>query len=258
MTHQVPESLISTGTGDLLQPPSLSNSTLLPPPAATIDGAQLHAPSVIAGPTDISTSPVTRFSNYSVRRSSGSAGTPVRSRRESPIQNIPPRVHEGSTNQSPLGTTSTTDPSPSLNASQSPFGDLVLSPPECLIDFAAISEYIIPRSSLSHRLVTCNTERHKIPGFPCVVKNSSYDRNEFRWNLCFVFNRGGGRNMRAGLYSTRDRRDSWDEEGANFSERQEGDGEGEVDLSAFESVVRKCGRILRGCEVRLAQSLACS
>jgi hypothetical protein len=54
----------------------------------------------------------------------------------------------------------------------------------------------------------------------------------------------------------RDHRDSWDEEGGHFHEHHNPDEEGEVDLSAFESVVRKCGRILRGCEVRVTQSLS--
>ncbi len=51
-------------------------------------------------------------------------------------------------------------------------------------------------------------------GFPSLIagEGGRYDRNEFMWNLCFVF-----------------------EKGSSFE--------------AFEPVVRKCGRILRSAEV---------
>ncbi len=78
------------------------------------------------------------------------------------------------------------------------------------------------------------------------MRNAKYDRNEFRWNLCFVFNRRGGRDVKAGWYNnTRE----WDDE------VRRGNNLGEVDLSAFESVVRKCGRILRGCEVSVGREV---
>jgi hypothetical protein len=228
VTYQVPESLISTGANDVLPPPSLSSSAILPTPAND------HSYSTL-GLTDGSTSPLIRFNGSSLRQSSGSIGTPSRSRRESPVQNIPPRFQEGWSSASPLGTISR---SPSIYPTLSPFPEAPFSPPTCLIDFPAISEYIIPRQSLTHRLVTCTTDRHKILGFPCVVRNAEYDRNEFRWNLCFVFNRSGGRDLEAGMLN----RETDDE-------MRKRPNQGEVDLSAFESVVRKCGRILRGCEV---------
>ncbi|KAJ9100019.1 hypothetical protein QFC19_005837 [Naganishia cerealis] len=62
--------------------------------------------------------------------------------------------------------------------------------PQTLLDFSQISEYIIGKSALKHRLVT----------------------NQFIWNLAFVFDRRS-------------------------------------DLSGFEPVVRKCGRIFRACEL---------
>lgn len=83
-----------------------------------------------------------------------------------------------------------------------------------LLDFSQISEYIIGKSALKHRLVTCTLGRHRILSFPCVIEDERYPRNQFIWNVAFVFDRAS-------------------------------------DLSAFEPVVRKCGRIFRACEVRL-------
>ncbi|GHJ86165.1 hypothetical protein NliqN6_2567 [Naganishia liquefaciens] len=81
-----------------------------------------------------------------------------------------------------------------------------------LLDFSQISEYIIGKSALKHRLVTCTLGRHRILSFPCVIEDERYPRNQFIWNVAFVFDRAS-------------------------------------DLSAFEPVVRKCGRIFRACEL---------
>ena len=88
-----------------------------------------------------------------------------------------------------------------------------------LLDFSQISEYIIGKSALKHRLVTCTLGRHRILSFPCVIEDERYPRNQFIWNVAFVFDRAS-------------------------------------DLSAFEPVVRKCGRIFRACEVRLLALLS--
>jgi hypothetical protein len=87
-----------------------------------------------------------------------------------------------------------------------------------LIDWSSISEYIIPKSHLKHRLITCCSGRYKILGFPCMIEDTYYERNEFIFNIAFVFDRLS-------------------------------------DLSAFEPVVRKCGRIMRACEV---SQIACT
>lgn len=81
-----------------------------------------------------------------------------------------------------------------------------------LLDFSQISEYIIGKSALKHRLVTCTLGNYRILSFPCVIEDERYPRNQFIWNLAFVFDRRS-------------------------------------DLSGFEPVVRKCGRIFRACEV---------
>jgi hypothetical protein len=81
---------------------------------------------------------------------------------------------------------------------------------------------VIPKKSLAEKLVTLLTtgdddgrrEEYRIMGYPCVLNGEGgrYVRNEYMWNLCFVF-------------------------------------EAKSSLEAFEPVVRKCARILRSAEV---------
>ena len=80
-----------------------------------------------------------------------------------------------------------------------------------LFNFNDISMYVIPPPALCGRLVTCSTRRHRIIGFP-VQLEGNYERNYFRYNLCFVFER-------------------------------------EADLSCYEPIVRKVSRVLKACEV---------
>ena len=83
-----------------------------------------------------------------------------------------------------------------------------------LFKFKDISRYVIPHSALCGRLVTCATRRHRIIGFPVELFNTKrYKRNFFRYNVCFVFERT-------------------------------------ADLSCYEPIVRKIGRVLTACEVR--------
>lgn len=83
-----------------------------------------------------------------------------------------------------------------------------------LFKFEDISRYVIPHSALCGRLVTCATRRHRVIGFPVELFNSKrYTRNFFRYNVCFVFERT-------------------------------------ADLSCYEPIVRKIGRVLTACEVR--------
>ncbi|KAG8977596.1 Nitrogen permease regulator 2, partial [Tulasnella sp. 427] len=80
-----------------------------------------------------------------------------------------------------------------------------------LIDFDSISEYVIPKTKLCGRLVHCNTPMHRILGFPVILYGDRYYRGDFRYNLCFVFDR-------------------------------------RADLSCYEQVVRKCATVLMNCE----------
>lgn len=116
------------------------------------------------------------------------------------------------------GSSSLRNPSPATTTRQSSINHPPLTPATAggggpLLDFSQISEYIIGKSALKHRLVTCTLGRHRILSFPCVIEDERYPRNQFIWNVAFVFDRAS-------------------------------------DLSAFEPVVRKCGRIFRACEVR--------
>ncbi|KAI0064562.1 nitrogen permease regulator 2 [Artomyces pyxidatus] len=79
-----------------------------------------------------------------------------------------------------------------------------------LFNFDDISKYVIPPSSLCGRLVICTAGKSKIVGFPAELRGK-YERNYFRFNLCFVFDRS-------------------------------------ADLSCYEPIVRKLSRVLTSCE----------
>ncbi|KAH7912227.1 nitrogen permease regulator 2-domain-containing protein [Hygrophoropsis aurantiaca] len=79
-----------------------------------------------------------------------------------------------------------------------------------LFNFDDISKYVIPPSALCGRLVICATGKYRIIGFP-VALQGNYDRNYFRYNLCFVFERT-------------------------------------ADLSCYEPIVRKVSSVLTSCE----------
>ncbi|EGN93301.1 hypothetical protein SERLA73DRAFT_116129 [Serpula lacrymans var. lacrymans S7.3] len=81
----------------------------------------------------------------------------------------------------------------------------------CLFNFDDISKYVIPRSDFCGRLIICSTSNHRIIGFPVALRGRNYQRNYFRYNLCFVFERS-------------------------------------ADLSCYEPVVRKVSRVLTACE----------
>ncbi|TFY67085.1 hypothetical protein EVG20_g4074 [Dentipellis fragilis] len=85
-----------------------------------------------------------------------------------------------------------------------------LSAQRTLFSFDDISKYVIPPTSLCGRLVICATKKYKIIGFPAELRGR-YERNYFRFNLCFVFDRS-------------------------------------ADLSCYEPVVRKVSRVLSSCE----------
>lgn len=86
-----------------------------------------------------------------------------------------------------------------------------------LFKFEDISRYLIPPSSLCGRLATFATRRYQIIGFPVELYDEKrYERNFFRYNVCFVFERT-------------------------------------ADLSCYEPIVRKIGRVLTTCEVCIIQ-----
>lgn len=86
-----------------------------------------------------------------------------------------------------------------------------------LLNFDDISKYIIAQSPLCGRLVTCTAGTYKVLGFP-VELLGKYERNYFRFNVCFVF-------------------------------------DAEADLSCYEPVVRKVNRVLTACEVSWCSTL---
>ncbi|KAF8559796.1 NPR2-domain-containing protein [Imleria badia] len=79
-----------------------------------------------------------------------------------------------------------------------------------LFSFSDISKYVIPPNPLCGRLVICATGNYRIIGLP-VSLAGKYERNFFRFNLCFVFERS-------------------------------------ANLSCYEPIVRKVSRVLTACE----------
>ncbi|KAJ3965968.1 nitrogen permease regulator 2-domain-containing protein, partial [Lentinula raphanica] len=57
-----------------------------------------------------------------------------------------------------------------------------------LFNFEEVSKLVIPGPALCGRLVICSTKRHRIMGFPSQLRGK-YERNFFRFNICFVFER---------------------------------------------------------------------
>ncbi|KIY53935.1 nitrogen permease regulator 2, partial [Fistulina hepatica ATCC 64428] len=68
-----------------------------------------------------------------------------------------------------------------------------------------------PHDELSGRLVTCATKHFRVIGHPVALESQEYDRNLFRYNICFVFERS-------------------------------------ADISCYEPIVRKVSRVLMSCE----------
>ena len=52
--------------------------------------------------------------------------------------------------------------------------------------FEAISVYIIPKPQLDRTPLTVNALDRKICGYPVILKNENYKRNQFVFNVCFV------------------------------------------------------------------------
>jgi len=84
--------------------------------------------------------------------------------------------------------------------------------PAPLFEFELISQFTIPQAELCGRLMICTTRKHRIVGFPVILKGPHYERGMFQYNLCFVFQR-------------------------------------DLDVSPYEPVVRKVARVLTVCEV---------
>jgi len=60
-------------------------------------------------------------------------------------------------------------------------GDLI--PKEA---FDVIQVYIIPKPELTERITSLNVHGRKIVGFPRVINDNKYKRNQFMFNVCFV------------------------------------------------------------------------
>ena len=54
-------------------------------------------------------------------------------------------------------------------------------------DFDSLCEYIIPKSELYGRYICISIGSLQICGLPVAIEDSKYERNQFLFNLCFVF-----------------------------------------------------------------------
>ena len=52
--------------------------------------------------------------------------------------------------------------------------------------FEAISVFVIPKPQLDRTPLTVNVLDKKICGYPVMLKNEKYKRNQFMFNVCFV------------------------------------------------------------------------
>ncbi|TGZ84852.1 nitrogen permease regulator 2 [Ascodesmis nigricans] len=77
---------------------------------------------------------------------------------------------------------SVTPPPPSC--SPDPTQSVDIDPP--LIDFDRISDFLIPKQELCHRLVTVVTDQYRVLGYPVCLVDPKYPRNEFIFNFSVV------------------------------------------------------------------------
>ncbi|CAK9783134.1 NPR2-domain-containing protein [Cutaneotrichosporon oleaginosum] len=213
--HQVPEHLISSSTSDDgARSPSGSRSRSVPRDSRSTDrGRDRSRPRMArnASPSPMRIShPQPRSPRDSVTSSLSLSGSP----------------HANGTHSSPLAQPSST---PHARA-----GTPAPRQP-ALLDFGSMSEYVIPKKSLHGKLVSFRTSgawdatgdepddasddgehryEYRVIGLPMVLEGEAgrYQRNQYIWNLCFVFRASAS-------------------------------------LAAFEPVVRKTARILRSAEL---------
>lgn len=63
--------------------------------------------------------------------------------------------------------------------------------PTPLVRFDLIKNYLIPKPQLCERIVTLRVGKYSVVGFPITITDSSYERNAFVFNFCFVFSAQG-------------------------------------------------------------------
>jgi hypothetical protein len=155
-----------------------------------------------------------------------SSGTSSASRTRSPHE---PRSR--SPLREPLRSPSNGQPPQSLPSASGPYG--VVDPPtpltpetpsppkQPLLSFEQIASFCVPQTPLCNRLCTITSGAYKIQGYPMLHEDKDarkgYERHEFRWNICWVFDR-------------------WKYQGQEYNQ-----------------VVRKVARVLASCEVRRAE-----
>ncbi|KAJ4487842.1 nitrogen permease regulator 2-domain-containing protein [Lentinula aciculospora] len=135
---------------------------------------------------------------------------PTPSSESAPSPSLPPLPASRNSNLSLPAVVPLTDIRPNYRNFSSPQGKISNNQAP-LFNFEEVSKLVIPGPALCGRLVICSTKRHRVMGFPSLLRGEKYPRNFFRFNLCFVFERT-------------------------------------ADLSCYEPIVRKISRVLASCE----------
>ncbi|KAJ3862224.1 nitrogen permease regulator 2-domain-containing protein [Lentinula novae-zelandiae] len=112
---------------------------------------------------------------------------PTPSSESAPLSSLPPLHVTSSRNSSLSAVVSPAEIRPNSRNFSSPQGK-VSNNQAPLFNFEEVSKLVIPGPALCGRLVICATKRHRIMGFPSQLRGK-YQRNFFRFNLCFVFER---------------------------------------------------------------------
>lgn len=56
-----------------------------------------------------------------------------------------------------------------------------------LFNFDQVKSYVIPKPELCNRLVTFKVDKYRVIGFPVMIRDPAYPRNEYFFNFAFVF-----------------------------------------------------------------------
>lgn len=201
--YQVPEDLITT-------PPRRAMDTHSPTPVPSSDGGSiLNTPAIEVEPSSVPDlsllKEVDKEGRDSIsKKDSSTLGTNRDSRRS----------NNSSKNKLNASTSSRLNLTKN-NSSVSPNRASLERTPsngKTLFEWDLVSQFVIPRADVCGRLTISMTKKHRIVGFPVILRDVKYDRGTFQFNICFVFEKN-------------------------------------VDVRSYESIVRKLVRVLTTCEV---------
>lgn len=212
----MPSNLITTSASSATVPSS-SSAAAAHPLSQSLASLSVTSSSSGVGDHD----PQQPSLNGSTSYSSTRPRSPHAPRSRSPLREQPllsPREEDGAPQAAANGPYGV-DPLLSTPETPSPPTPVPNSP---LLSFEQIASFCVPQTPLCNRLCTITSGAYKIQGYPMLHEDKDarkgYERHEFRWNICWVFDR-------------------WRYQGQEFNQ-----------------VVRKVARVLASCEVRLSET----